>query len=178
MAVTRTQPWVAEADHADQALLVELERREGQALFGFVRRLGLTDGEANDAVQEVFLRMWRQLGTGRPMDNPKGWAYRTVYRLAMDAHRHRRRTHAVAERLSRAFGLGGQGHDDDDRIALWIEVDLLPQRQREVLYLRYRSDLPFEEIGKVLGITSSAARSHATQALASLRRRFDESEGS
>jgi RNA polymerase sigma factor (sigma-70 family) len=179
VAVTRPQPWVSRADTGEQALVVELERREGQALFGFVRRLGLTDGEAKDVVQEVFLRLWRQLGTGRPLENPKGWMYRTVYRLAMDVHRLHRRTDLVTERLGHAYSGGGAGdaRDHDDRIALWIEVDLLPQRQREVIYLRYRSDLPFAEIGKVLGITSSAARSHATQAMASLRRRFDGSEG-
>ena len=169
MDLTRQQAWPAAAGRTDEELLVELERREGQALFGFVRRLGLADGEAQDVVQEVFLRLWRQLGTGRPMDNAKGWAYQTGYRLAMDQHRFRRRAGALATRLG---GGSGGARDEDDRIALWAEVDRLPTRQREVLYLRYRSDLPFEAIGDVLGITSSAARSHATQAMATLRRRF------
>jgi RNA polymerase sigma factor (sigma-70 family) len=167
--LTRQQAWPAAADRAGEELLVELERREGQALFGFVRRLGLTDSEAQDVVQEVFLRLWRQLGTGRPMDNAKGWAYQTGYRLAMDQHRLRRRAGALATRLG---GGAGSDRDENDRIALWAEVDRLPTRQREVLYLRYRSDLPFDAIGDVLGITSSAARSHATQAMATLRRRF------
>jgi DNA-directed RNA polymerase specialized sigma24 family protein len=52
----------------------------------------------------------------------------------------------------------------------------LPERQRAVLYLRYRADLPFERVGFVLGITSSAARSHATNALATLRRRLGQEE--
>jgi RNA polymerase sigma-70 factor (ECF subfamily) len=157
------------ADRADEGLLVELERRDGQALFGFVRRLGLSDSEAQDVVQEVFLRLWRQLGTGRPMANAKGWAYQTGYRLAMDQHRLQRRSGALVTRLG---GGGGGARDEDERIALWAEVDRLSARQREVLYLRYRSDLTFEAIGEVLGITSSAARSHATQAMATLRQRF------
>jgi RNA polymerase sigma factor (sigma-70 family) len=174
MDLTGQLAWPIAADRADEALLVELERREGQALFGFIRRLGLTDSEAQDVVQEVFLRLWRQLGTGRPMANAKGWAYQTGYRLAMDQHRLRRRAGALVTRL------GGDGgvHDEDDRIALWAEVDRLPARQREVLYLRYRSDLAFEAIGEVLGITSSAARSHATQAMATLRQRFPTEAGS
>lgn len=172
MVVVRARALTAGADRADEALLVDLERQTGQALFGFVRRLGLTDAEANDVVQEVFLRLWRQLGTGRPMDNAKGWAYRTAYRLAMDEHRLRRRVQGLAYQLS-GRGAGG-ARDEDDRIAVWAEVDRLPDRQRAVLYLRYRSDLPFEEIGHVLGISSSAARSHATQAMAALRRRFDD----
>jgi len=169
MDLTGQLAWPVAANRADEGLLVELERREGQALFGFVRRLGLSDSEAQDVVQEVFLRLWRQLGTGRPMVNPKGWAYRTGYRLAMDQHRLRRRAGALVTRLG-----GGDGgvRDEDDRIAVWTEIDRLPARQREVLYLRYRSDLTFEVIGEVLGITPSAARSHATQAMSTLRQRF------
>ena len=59
-----------------------------------------------------------------------------------------------------------------DRIAVWVEVARLPERQRHVIYLRYRADLTFEEIAAVMGITPSAARSHATQATANLRRRL------
>ena len=62
--------------------------------------------------------------------------------------------------------------DASDHIAVWAEVDRLPERQRQVVYLRYRADLAFDEIGEVLGITSSAARSHSTQAMATLRGRL------
>ena len=62
--------------------------------------------------------------------------------------------------------------DHDDRIAVWSEIARLPPRQREVLYLRYQTDLSFEAIGDVLGVTAVAARSHASQATATLRRRL------
>jgi RNA polymerase sigma-70 factor (ECF subfamily) len=154
-------------------MILQLEASHGQGLFGFVRRLGLGDAEADDAVQEILLRLWTELERGATIEDPRAWAYRAIYRMAMDEHRLRRRVAALRGRL-----LGGSrtepGNDESraasDRIAVWAEVDHLPPRQREVLYLRYRSDLPFEDIGAVLGITSSAARSHATQALASLRR--------
>jgi RNA polymerase sigma factor (sigma-70 family) len=161
------------AQAENERLLIELERAEGQALFEFVRRLGLSDGEAGDVVQEAFLRLWRQLGTGRAMDNAKGWLYTTVYRLAMDSHRLQRRFRTLAER----FDAGGPVPSEEERIAVWAEVDRLPRRQREVVFLRYRSDLPFEQIATVLGISSSAARSHATQAMATLRRRLDDGQG-
>ena len=57
---------------------------------------------------------------------------------------------------------------------MWGEIDRLPARQRQVLYLRYRVDLPYDEIGTILGMTASAARSHATQAMQTLRVRLDE----
>jgi DNA-directed RNA polymerase specialized sigma24 family protein len=143
---------------------------DAQAMFGFVRRLGLSDEQADDAVQEVFVRLLNEHGRGIAIANPRAWAYRSIYRIAMDQHRLRRRVVALVGVLGRQTG--GGGGDETDRIAVWTEVDRLPSRQRQVLYLRYRSDLAHEEIGQVLGITASAARSHATQALQTLRARL------
>lgn len=143
---------------------------DAQALFGFVRRLGLSDDQADDAVQEVFTRLLAQHRNGIVIANPRAWAYRSIYRLAMDQHRLRTRLRIGVA----ALGLRSQrpSVDHTDQIAVWGEVDRLPLRQRQVVYLRYRSDLEYEEIGQALGITSSAARSHATQAMASLRTRL------
>jgi RNA polymerase sigma-70 factor (ECF subfamily) len=143
---------------------------DAQALFGFVRRLGLSDEQADDAVQEVFTRLLAEHRSGIVIANPRAWAYRSIYRLAMDQHRLRTRLRTVVA----ALGLRSQRRsvDHTDRIAVWGEVDRLPLRQRQVVYLRYRSDLDYEEIAQALGITSSAARSHATQAMATLRTRL------
>ena len=157
---------------ADQAV-VDLEVQHGQALFGFVRRQGLTDVEAQDAVQDVLFRLWLELRSGTAIDSPRAWAYRSVYRIAMDHHRLRTRLAALARRLDAG---PEPSRDATDRVAVWAEIERLPERQRQVLYFRYRADLPFEEIGPILGITPSAARSHATQAMATLRRRLGPEE--
>ena len=159
-------------------IVLDLERQHGQALFGFVRRLGLSDAQAADSVQEVLLRLWSELKAGRSIEQPKAWAFRAIYRLAMDQHRLQRRIGAIAERLGRSDEARDDAtRDAGDRVAVWAEVARLPERQRHVLYLRYRADLTFEQVGAVMGITASAARSHATQATATLRRRLgDESD--
>jgi RNA polymerase sigma factor (sigma-70 family) len=149
-----------------------LDDGDTQALFGFVRRLGLSDDQADDAVQEVLTRLLAEHRHGIRIANPRAWAYRSIYRIAMDQHRLHARIRAIVTMLARRPGR--RGVDQTDRIAVWAEIDRLPKRQRHVLYLRYRSDLGYEEIGHVLGITASAARSHATQAIATLRARLAE----
>lgn len=152
------------------AIVARLKDGEAQALFGFVRRLGLSDEQADDAVQEVFARLLAVQREGVAIANPRAWAFQSIYRLAMDQHRLRARILGLVDRL------GNQpihpAPDATDRIAVWAEVGRLPPRQRQVIYLRYRADLDYQEIGQVLGITASAARSHATQALATLRARL------
>lgn len=160
---------------ADVATVVDLDSSHGQLLFGFARRLGLSDEQADDAVQDALLRLWAELGRGTRIENAKGWAYRTVYRLAMDQHRLRRRLSSLVDVLGRST-MSAEDPQASDRVAVWTEVDRLPHRQRQILYLRYRADLTFEEVGQALGITASAARSHCAQAMATLRRRFAAAE--
>jgi DNA-directed RNA polymerase specialized sigma24 family protein len=154
------------------AMAVGLVDGDAQALFGFVRRLGLNDAQADDAVQETLTRLLAEYRRGIVIANPRAWAFRSIYRLAMDEHRLDRRVRLLVARLGSRGG-GGARPDLADRIAVWSEVDRLPERQRQVMYLRYRADLAYEEIGQTLGITSSAARSHATQAVERLRAALD-----
>lgn len=156
----------------DDLTVAELGNREAQALFGFVRRLGLTDAQADDAVQEVLLRLLGQLRDGSEIRNPRAWAYRSIYRIAMDEHRLQRRWFGLLRRSAPSSVPAGPALTD--QIAVWTEVDRLSPRQRDVIYLRYRSDLTFDEIADTLGITASAARSHATQAVQALQRRLDD----
>lgn len=154
---------------AAKAALLELEQSEGQSLFGFALRLGLSDAEAQDAVQESFLRLWARMSAGTAIDDPRSWMFRTIYRVAMDEHRLRRRGSALLGRIVR---LASRPSADAPREPndVWAEVDRLSDRQRQVVYLRYQADLAFDDIGAVLGISASAARSHATFALAALRK--------
>jgi RNA polymerase sigma factor (sigma-70 family) len=59
--------------------------------------------------------------------------------------------------------------DSTERVAIWAQVDRLPDRQRQVIYLRYQADLSYEEIGQVMGIEPGPARSYATVAHRTLR---------
>jgi RNA polymerase sigma factor (sigma-70 family) len=155
---------------ASDAVVSGLGTHDAQALFGFVRRLGLTDEQADDAVQDVLLRLLDQVRTDTIILNPRAWAFRSIYRLAMDQYRLRRRMEGLMRRL--ADRDASRRPELADRIAVWAEVDRLPERQRSAMYLRYRADLSHEEIGQVLGITASAVRSHVTQAMSALRRRL------
>jgi RNA polymerase sigma-70 factor (ECF subfamily) len=154
--------------------VADVHDRRGRELFGLCRRLGLDEDEANDAVQEAFLRMWTESSRGVVIVDPEGWAFRVAYRLAMDHHRLRRLVHSLAERLTDVSA--PDAIDPADRLAVWAAVDLLPPRQRAVLYLRYRADLSYERIGSIMGITANGARNDASAATASLRRRLVDEE--
>jgi RNA polymerase sigma-70 factor (ECF subfamily) len=172
--VTQTQRVVAGtrgriSGAADAALVTDLHEQSGAALFDFARHLGLSDEQAADAVQETLLRLWRELGRGTTIEQPLRWAYRTCYRLAMEQHRFRRQLARLLPRLAPRPTTYAGPDAGADRLAVWSAVDLLPPRQRHAIYLHYAADLPFGEVAEILGISPSAARTHASRGLATLR---------
>lgn len=157
------------------SLVEELHARRGQVLWGYARRLGLSDAEASDAVQEAVMRLLSQLTDERPIADPEAWTFRVLHRLCMDEHRARRRLGDLAKWI-RPVQSPDHAAGADVRIAVWSEVDRLPQRERAVLYLRYRGDLAFDQIGTVLGITAAGARAEASRGVARLRSRLAREE--
>ncbi|HEX6129180.1 MAG TPA: sigma-70 family RNA polymerase sigma factor [Candidatus Limnocylindria bacterium] len=157
------------AGAADAALVTELHELHGAALFDFARHLGLSDEQAADALQETLLRLWRELQRGTLIEQPLGWAYRTCYRLAMEQHRWRRQLARLLPRLAPDPPAYAGPETDPERAAVWSAVDRLPPRQRHAIYLHYAADLPFAAVAEILDISPSAARTHASRGLATLR---------
>jgi RNA polymerase sigma factor (sigma-70 family) len=86
----------------------------------------------------------------------------------MQHHRWRRQVSRLLPRLA-PRNEEYAGPESSDRGTVWAAVDALPLRQRHVVYLHYAADLPFEQIAAIIGISASAARTHSSRGLATLR---------
>ena len=119
------------AESADPITLrvTEHYERRGRELWGLARRLGASEGQAADVVQEVHLRLWRELSEGRSVLDIDAWVFRVTYRLVMDQHRFGRRVHELVGRLTDARPQTVI-HAIDDRLSIWPMVDRLPARER------------------------------------------------
>ena len=114
-------------------------------------------------MQDAFARAMAQ--PSGSIEEIDAWLFRVVHNLAVD--RRRRGGHALVLQAA----VSDRRDELDTRIALWQHVDRLPDRQRAVLYLRFRADLPFATIAQVLGITEGGARANLSRGLETLRRR-------
>jgi len=170
------QPTASSVAHAadisvDAEMVTDLHDAHGAELYDFARHLGLSDEQAADALQEAILRLWRELRRGVLIERPPAWLYRTVYRLAMQQHRWRRRLSLLLPQVA-PRRTDYAGPETSDRLSVWAAVDDLPPRQRHVLYLHYAADLTFEQVAGVIGISPSATRTHASRGVATLRERL------
>jgi RNA polymerase sigma-70 factor (sigma-E family) len=123
---------------------------------------------AKDCVQDAFLGLYR-----RPLRNPDA-AVGYLHRSVVNAARSMLRRRGIARRQLRnaeAAAVPGADHAvivGAEHAALMAALRQLPQRQREVLVLRYWSGLPEAEIAATLGIRPGTVKSAASRALTAL----------
>ncbi|WP_239071206.1 RNA polymerase subunit sigma-70 [Cellulomonas chitinilytica] len=144
------------------------------------RMLGSWD-EAEDAVQETYLRGYRSWDGFEGRSSVRTWLYRIATNVCLDAARDRGRRalpsglaadeHAAAHALSPVRWLQPfPGDRDDLRLALVAGMQTLPPSQRAVLLLRDVLQLPADEVAEILGTTVPAVKSSLQRARARLAR--------
>lgn len=126
--------------------------------------------DAEDAVQEVFLRLFTRQ---EPFDGPehqRHWLIRVTVNLCRDLLRSpwRRRRASLAEVPDEPV------FDREEQGALYREVMALPEKYRTVLYLFYYEEMAVREIGEALGLRTSAVTTRLQRARARLREQLTE----
>jgi RNA polymerase sigma-70 factor (ECF subfamily) len=155
----------------------ELFDREVAGLVRYATSLLGSRDDARDVVQEGFFRVWRARERLDPASDPARLLYAAVRNLARDRLRHR----AVEERPHPHFETPHVVHagsllveEDEEageiQAAVQRALELLSERQREIVVLRWRRELTYEQIGAELGIAPGTASAHMQRAVAQLRR--------
>jgi RNA polymerase sigma-70 factor, ECF subfamily len=176
------------AQRGDPGSFDQLVEMFASRVFGFLYRMTGSPTDAEDLVQEVFLRLVRMIGAYRHQDRFEAWLFRIAANLARDRSR---RAARVPKGLTAASHRAGDQDDDardqldnlaspveaadarmsrsEEADALAIALDKLPVAEREVIMLRHFSQLSFKEIADVTGTPLGTALARAHRGLAKLR---------
>jgi RNA polymerase sigma-70 factor (ECF subfamily) len=167
-----------------EAAFAALVERHQTAAFNFAYRyLGDYD-EATDAAQNGFVQFFLSL-PDLDLDHPiKPWLFRTIRNRCIDALR-QRRTVSLSTGDEDAPHAEDQLADTDplpDEIVergdlqqlLSAAIRRLPDRYRDVVALRYTTDMTFGQLAEALGIPETTARIHFHRAKALLRKELRE----
>jgi RNA polymerase sigma-70 factor, ECF subfamily len=137
----------------------------------FARQFVRTSADAEDIVQDAFVRFWRK---EHSIEN-RGLLYATVRSVALDLLRRdtrRARREANAALEVEQSTLPQFDFDDGSQRELAAAIDLLPVEQREVLVMKIWNELTFAEIAGALDISQNTAASRYRYALAALKKNF------
>lgn len=155
---------------ADPAALDELVRRVSPPLQRYFSSSQFGRSDAEDMVQDCWLRIHRSRHTYRSSEPVMPWIYAIARHTRLDAYRKRRRLAArevlvasVPENLHQQTPAVRQ--DDFERL-----VATLPDSQREVLFMLKVSGMSLEEIAQASASTVGAVKQKARRAYSTLRR--------
>ncbi len=156
-------------DERGATLLVS---RHAQAITRFLLSAGAEAGEADDLVQETFIRAFRGLDGWRGEAAFRSWLFTIASNLLRDQYRRRKGRVMVAledQPLTAGDDPAAElaGREAERQLSAGLET--LPRLQREVFLLRAQQGLDYDSIAEALSTTPGAARVHYHHAVKRLK---------
>ena len=176
---------VAQARAGDSDAFRVLVERHGRSVFRLAFRMTGNESDAEDIVQETFLRAYKQLNKFDWRASFSTWLYRIAANCSLDLIRSRKRRQeqqtSVADKEQEAVLSLRSGDPAPDRLTFSGEVqqllgpalDRLSSMERSAFVLRHYEGMCMEEIGKALGVQAGAAKHSVFRAVQKLRRALE-----
>jgi RNA polymerase sigma-70 factor (ECF subfamily) len=160
---------VIAARAGDQSAFAALVRLETPRAYRLALSIIGSPAEAEEAVQDAFLRAWRDIGSLRDADSWPAWFRRLTVRAAIDRARRRNRIREIDLEAASQAEAPHSGLGPDESLAIRQAFDCLPAEDRAILALRYYVDLEVPDVAATLGIPVGTAKSRLHRALERLR---------
>jgi RNA polymerase sigma-70 factor (ECF subfamily) len=167
---------MALTDSSDAELLIQFRNPETkekayttiikkyqERLYWHIRRMVVDHDDANDVLQNVFIRVWNGLANFREDAQMYTWLYRIATNESLTFLEGQKKRSAVS--LSDVeSGLSNKikadQHFDSNKLEwkLQLAIQQLPEKQRLVFNLRYYDEMPYEEMSRVLETSEGALK--------------------
>lgn len=143
-------------------------------VYRYLLTLGLYPPRAQEAAQEVFLRLYAALRKGEAIQNPRAWVFRVAHNLGLKTRARQHTETPLDGEVGERFASGGANPERElmerERMLRFHQaVEGLSEQQRRCLFLRMEG-LRYPEIGSALGISASAVGEFLRRAMVRLKR--------
>ena len=179
MDATESSAVLARARQGDSEAFRVLVERHGRSVFRLAYRMTGNEQDAEDVVQESFLRAYRQLGRFESRANFGTWLYRIVANCSVDLMRSKQARHdqVRGQSLDEAAELPAADLPGPYRMAQSAEIERCVQDalaelsplERAAFTLRHYEGRSIDEISAALGLGASAAKHSVFRAVKKLR---------
>lgn len=179
--------WMERIKQGDTEAFRELIEAHQHRIIGTVAKMLGDDIDAEDIAQQVFVRVWKSAPRWQPTAKVSTWIFKITRNLVFNEFRRRKR-HPV-QSLDRAMDPEGDDRpmqaadpsvknpdtallDEEMQAAIQRAIEELPETQRMAIVLRRFDEMPYEDIGEVLGLSVPAVKSVLFRARTDLREKL------
>lgn len=165
-----------------------LLKRHQDRVFNYILRTVKNEDVANDIFQETFVKAITTIRQGRYTENGKfpAWISRIAHNLIIDFYRQEKSENLQSCDLEDVDVLNRKELSEQTIEDLLVNnqiqadvrnlIDRLPDLQREVLMMRYYSNMSFKEIAEATGVSINTALGRMRYAILNIRRIIEEKE--
>lgn len=167
------------------ALLREKSRREeafgflmdryAPQLYSVIRRIIYNHEDTDDVLQDVFIKVWKNIATFRGDSKLSTWLYSIATNEALTFVRREKKDRKVpltTDEYDLSTTLESEPYFDGDELVrdLMVAIDKLPEKQRVTFMLRYFEELPYTEISEITGTSVGALKANYHHAVKKLEK--------
>ncbi len=142
----------------------ELVKKYQQRLYWHIRRMVVVHDDADDVLQNVFIKTWKGLENFREDSNLYTWLYRIATNESLSFLKQQKKHTGLSvseeEQVMLENKLKADEHFDAAKLEwkLQLAINQLPEKQKLVFNLRYYDEMPYEEMSKVLETSVGALK--------------------
>ncbi len=134
-----------------------------EKLYWHVRRLVVDHEDANDVLQNMFIKVWNGLGNFREDSQLYTWLYRIATNESLTFLEQQKKRSSISlsdVETGVASRLQADKHFDANKLEwkLQVAIQKLPEKQRVVFNLRYYDEMPYEKMSQVLETSEGALK--------------------
>jgi RNA polymerase sigma-70 factor (ECF subfamily) len=157
-----------------QARVSEIYLEARDDVYRYSLTFGLTPGEAQEAAQEVFLRLYTTMRSGTEIENPRAWVFRVAHNLSLQMRAKASHQAPYDPQLELKLAAAEPGAeqrliDRERNLRLHRAIEGLSEQQRRCVFLRMEG-LRYPEIAEALGISASSVGEFLRRAMNRLRK--------
>ncbi len=153
----------AEESAREEAFRLLLKKYQ-QKIYWHVRRMVIDHDDADDVVQDIFVKVWKNLGNFREDSQLYTWLYRIATNECITFLNKKKQKQNVSldddttAYLAETLADGNYFNGDKAQMKLQQALLTLPEKQKLVFNMKYFEDMKYEEISEVLGTSVGALK--------------------
>jgi len=160
----------------------QLLKKYQQKIYWHVRRLVIDHDDADDLVQDIFIKVWKNLDNFREDAQLYTWLYRIATNECITFLNRKKQRHQIslddesAAYLAETLADTTYFNGDQAQLKLQQALLTLPEKQRIVFNMKYFDDLKYEEISDILGTSVGALKASYHLAVKKIAHFFEEND--
>jgi len=156
----------------------EMVARYRERLYWHIRKMVIVHEDADDVVQNTFVKAWKGLESFKGESQLYTWLYRiatneSINFLNQKRNRQMMSVEDVGYELSQSLHHDAYFSGDELQLQLQQAVLSLPEKQRLVFNMKYFEEMPYEEMSEILGTSVGALKASYHHAVKKIKEWFE-----